>query len=503
MNERFPVCATAKYLCTAGEGGPTNRGRFACIVRRFFLCGLLLGGLSAQSVRADQSDSEAAAPDGEAGRSVQSTQSTQLRPSSPGRARIERLSSAGSQSQPSGRVKLSNLSAAETTTPVAGRIRLETLTPVPIDVTDPVELLKPVPIPQHEAVADQTTNSQVPASIAPSLEPLPLDPPVQESKTAASVPLPGVAAPRVPEFVVDSEIERKQSPELRFDPKDVVHNAVGQAAPHQPVQRDAQQARLGERAPIVLPEPDAVPSDREPARPKAEIVAREAASNQPEAAATDQDISDGDVLRFNRFITLLARHSQTGSDVAIPPAPAADAEPAAGAAQKVAIFPPIGRLTTNIRVKPIDRTAEDGVPGVDEEPIPDVPEDLAAEWFRAQEPIRHGISDVTMWLRATSDNYQQDFYHRPLYFEDANAERCGYTYGFYQPLVSAAHFFGSVALLPYKLADQPPNKYVYATPNCPPGTAYTPLDNFLPPPYSLRGALAQAGVVTGLVFIIP
>ena len=49
------------------------------------------------------------------------------------------------------------------------------------------------------------------------------------------------------------------------------------------------------------------------------------------------------------------------------------------------------------------------------------------------------------------------FYYRPLYFEQPNLERYGQgTYRVLQPAVSAAHFFGSVPLLPVKaLIDHP------------------------------------------------
>ncbi|MCA9132398.1 MAG: hypothetical protein KDA45_04565, partial [Planctomycetales bacterium] len=54
------------------------------------------------------------------------------------------------------------------------------------------------------------------------------------------------------------------------------------------------------------------------------------------------------------------------------------------------------------------------------------------------------------------------FYHLPLYFEQPNLERYGIGRGrVLQPLLSSAHFFGSIPLLPYKSLQQPPWEKVY------------------------------------------
>ena len=99
------------------------------------------------------------------------------------------------------------------------------------------------------------------------------------------------------------------------------------------------------------------------------------------------------------------------------------------------------------------------------------------------------------------------FSHRPLYFEDANLERCGNSQGPHvQPFVSAGHFFGTVPLLPWWIATRPPHECVPATPFCPPCGEYDVVDNFLPPtdPASLRrGAVAEGAAATALFLIFP
>lgn len=94
------------------------------------------------------------------------------------------------------------------------------------------------------------------------------------------------------------------------------------------------------------------------------------------------------------------------------------------------------------------------------------------------------------------------FYSRPLYYEDANLERCGYSLGLYQNLVSAAHFVGTTALLPYHIGSQPPQDCVWGKGECPQCSIYSFADNYLPPE-SEEGSWLEAGAVTGLILLIP
>jgi hypothetical protein len=93
-------------------------------------------------------------------------------------------------------------------------------------------------------------------------------------------------------------------------------------------------------------------------------------------------------------------------------------------------------------------------------------------------------------------------YHKPLYFEERLLERYGHTTGpFIEPVLSGAHFFLNVAVLPYKMGMNPPNESQYPLGYYRPGSCAPRL---LPPiPISPRGALWQAGAVTGLVFLLP
>jgi hypothetical protein len=92
--------------------------------------------------------------------------------------------------------------------------------------------------------------------------------------------------------------------------------------------------------------------------------------------------------------------------------------------------------------------------------------------------------------------------HKPLYFEEVQLERYGHELGpVLQPLVSSAHFFGNIAVLPYKMGIHPAHECQYALGYYRPGDC---APYMLPPvPISLRGAAAQAAVVVGGAAIIP
>ncbi len=92
--------------------------------------------------------------------------------------------------------------------------------------------------------------------------------------------------------------------------------------------------------------------------------------------------------------------------------------------------------------------------------------------------------------------------HKPLYFEDVQLERYGHEVGpVLQPVLSSAHFFANIAVLPYKAGIHPPNECQYALGyyrpgNCAPWTVG-------PIPISLRGGLMQAAAVTGIAGALP
>ena len=106
------------------------------------------------------------------------------------------------------------------------------------------------------------------------------------------------------------------------------------------------------------------------------------------------------------------------------------------------------------------------------------------------------------WLASTMTWKASALCHRPLYFEQVQLERYGHTAGpILQPVFSGAHFFTSLAALPYKMGINPPTECYYPLGYYRPGNCAPWL---IPPiPLSLRGALWEAGVVTGGAALLP
>ena len=106
------------------------------------------------------------------------------------------------------------------------------------------------------------------------------------------------------------------------------------------------------------------------------------------------------------------------------------------------------------------------------------------------------------WLASTLTWKASALCHKPLYFEEVALERYGHSVGpIKQPFVSGAHFFGSLAFLPYQMGIHPPNECQYALGYYRPGSCAPWL---VPPlPISVRGAMAQAGAMLGGVYAFP
>jgi hypothetical protein len=106
------------------------------------------------------------------------------------------------------------------------------------------------------------------------------------------------------------------------------------------------------------------------------------------------------------------------------------------------------------------------------------------------------------WQRTIMTWQASNLCHKPLYFEDVNLERYGHTSGpVLQPLVSSAHFFVNIAVLPYKMGIHPPGECQYALGYYRPGNCAPWI---VPPvPLSLKGGLTQAATMSGLFWLIP
>ena len=92
--------------------------------------------------------------------------------------------------------------------------------------------------------------------------------------------------------------------------------------------------------------------------------------------------------------------------------------------------------------------------------------------------------------------------HNPLYFEQPDVERYGHSAGpVLQPILSGAQFILTIPYLPALVAMNPPNECQYPLGHYRPGSCAPYM--FHPLPVSVRGLIAEGGIIAGLVFLIP
>ena len=122
-------------------------------------------------------------------------------------------------------------------------------------------------------------------------------------------------------------------------------------------------------------------------------------------------------------------------------------------------------------------------------------------------PFECSIDDGVMapgrcWCQTTYLWKASALCHKPLYFEEEQLERYGHSCRpCFQPFVSGAHFFCTLPVLPYCMGVEPPMECIYALGHYRPGSCAPYMIN--PVPLSCRGALFQAGAVTGAAAAIP
>jgi|GEM_PF-5050860 hypothetical protein len=160
---------------------------------------------------------------------------------------------------------------------------------------------------------------------------------------------------------------------------------------------------------------------------------------------------------------------------------------------------PVESIATLLPRAIIARTHDDGIPAnlaIDEmkfSPIND-------SELSSRNAIRTSGREVAaMWGGSSYTWVAPNFSHQPLYFEQANLERYGHHHGIYQPAISGAHFFSSVAILPYKVGAYRPCEEIYTLGHYRPGDCNPHQFNWLP--WSWRGALYQGAAVSGISFI--
>jgi len=131
----------------------------------------------------------------------------------------------------------------------------------------------------------------------------------------------------------------------------------------------------------------------------------------------------------------------------------------------------IGELGVNIAIQPFDDQGRKLL----------MPPDVTAKWSPAA-----AVPDGPRPWPILGYHWQAtQLCHRPLYFEEINLERYGHSLGCAQPLLSAAHFYGTVAVMPVKFVLEPPCQCVYTLGHFRPGSC-VPFEVYHPRPRSDR-----------------
>lgn len=126
------------------------------------------------------------------------------------------------------------------------------------------------------------------------------------------------------------------------------------------------------------------------------------------------------------------------------------------------------------------------------------PNDVAFAILHHRKPFNVFAVSRDPW-QASRDSYP--FYHKPLWFEDPNLERCGRGWGPFTSTVSAIRASANIPILPYRFTAEKPWSCVRTLPDC------TVCEKFgvgaYLPPWSLSAAAVQAAATVGFVYIIP
>lgn len=130
----------------------------------------------------------------------------------------------------------------------------------------------------------------------------------------------------------------------------------------------------------------------------------------------------------------------------------------------------------------------------------EMPEDVAPETTEVP-VVMYGTANYRESFVVPVSRPASQFCHGPLYFEEFSLERYGRSFGPVQPVVSAAHFFVTLPALPYLTTARRPYRCYYF--DDPYGAGRAAPFVWKRSPLSPAAGIAEAGVITGLIFLIP
>lgn len=113
-------------------------------------------------------------------------------------------------------------------------------------------------------------------------------------------------------------------------------------------------------------------------------------------------------------------------------------------------------------LKPLSAISTRIATPADEKGQPHLPPNLAEPQFALAGQRKHWLGAGRGWSPNEFCWTAPGLMHRPLYFEEINLERYGYSQGCLQPALSVATFAGNVALLPYQMTLDHPCCPIYS-----------------------------------------
>jgi hypothetical protein len=128
-----------------------------------------------------------------------------------------------------------------------------------------------------------------------------------------------------------------------------------------------------------------------------------------------------------------------------------------------------------------------------------VPEDCSTNVFQGRQMATARTMDLVQFhWRPTN------FFHQPLYFDDTPLERYGQSIcPCVQPAISGARFFGTLAIVPYKIGIDRTHDCVSTLAYYRPGNCNPCIRERLVPALEWDASLLEAGTALALVFALP
>lgn len=131
-----------------------------------------------------------------------------------------------------------------------------------------------------------------------------------------------------------------------------------------------------------------------------------------------------------------------------------------------------------------------------------IPKDALEGFYIEERALPVGTEREGDWTRLTSSWQASAICHLPLYFEEPMLERNGQQrFPCLQPMISGAHFFGNIALLPYSMQMNRPWCEQSSLGPYRPGTCAPAL--YRRPPFRADAATAQGVAATAFFFAVP